>query len=278
MIGQTLNYGQPVNRQHPLCRGITAWWKVLPSWMGGGRLWDLTGKYPGTLTNGPTWAGATGRPGGMGSLRCADTQYVDVTGLADKVGGNAQLSLALWFKPNGIVANEYILDVGGLCFLLFMNGSPFNRFVLNVRDDATGGIPGILETGDNAVTDGVWQQIVIVIDGTNDAHALYVNGISKATSSTAFGVFDTGSDSHFYISDSSANALGDYDDIMLWLGRALSASEVSTLYQASLSASNPMLSWIRPVRVNQVGGGGGGVFSRLWWDMAYDYGGGVGTG
>lgn len=253
MIGQAINQGSPVNRSHPLCRDLTAWWKVL----GQGKFWagntlhDLTGSHPGTLTNAPTWQGATGRPGGMGCLRCADTQHVVVSSLANMVGGNAQVTMALWIKPNGITSSECMIDCGGFDILWSMTGAPFNRLVLTIRQEGVGSLPGFLESGDNAVTADVWQQVMFVVDGTNDAHALYVNGVSVKTASTAFTTFATDGDNYFFISDSASNALGDYDDVMLWLGRALSAAEASALYRNSIRPDNPMLNWIRrPVLVN----------------------------
>lgn len=66
----------PVDWAHPLNRGLLGLWmdpgQALPGWRGGATLRDLVrgGRTPhdGTLTNGPTWGGPRGRPGGRGSL------------------------------------------------------------------------------------------------------------------------------------------------------------------------------------------------------------------
>jgi hypothetical protein len=69
----------PVDWAHPLNRGLVADWTILPipGWRGGLTLRDLVrgGRRPndGTLTAGPTWGGAKGRPGGFGSLNTNGT-------------------------------------------------------------------------------------------------------------------------------------------------------------------------------------------------------------
>ena len=47
----TLNYGMPVNWQHPLNRGLVSWYKVLPMRAGGGRWVDIANVNHLTLTS-----------------------------------------------------------------------------------------------------------------------------------------------------------------------------------------------------------------------------------
>jgi hypothetical protein len=56
-----INYGQPINRAHPLARGLVGFWLPLPWYKSGPRLIDLSSRNHGTLTNGPAWtAGQNG--------------------------------------------------------------------------------------------------------------------------------------------------------------------------------------------------------------------------
>jgi hypothetical protein len=63
-----IDYGQPVNRQAALNRGLVGWWLNLPLRRGANRLWDLCGRNDGLLTNGTLWGGTRGRPGGFGAI------------------------------------------------------------------------------------------------------------------------------------------------------------------------------------------------------------------
>jgi len=98
----TLNYGTPVNGMHPLNRGLSGWWKVLPL-RSSGLLWsDLVGVAPGTRQgmgagSGTSGWGATTRRGGFGEMRFDGTDdYVSlpaVPGLDPPA-----LTLACWPK------------------------------------------------------------------------------------------------------------------------------------------------------------------------------------
>lgn len=63
-ISRTIYYGQPVNWQHPVNRGLQLWWLPLPQRTGTLSVWDLCGRVPGALVNGMAWAGSKGMPYG----------------------------------------------------------------------------------------------------------------------------------------------------------------------------------------------------------------------
>ena len=94
----------PLDWSHPLSVGLVADWTIVPNsgWRGGLTLRDLVrgGRKPndGTLTNGPTWAGSKGRPGGFGAISYDGSN--DKTVLASTVT-LADFSAFVWAKCSG---------------------------------------------------------------------------------------------------------------------------------------------------------------------------------
>jgi len=92
VTGRPINYGCPVNWGNPLNRGLVSWWLPLPNWSGGGKLFDLTKRYNGTLVNSPSWKTD---PSGFRFLRfvSASSQRVDFATMPT-LSGNFYISLA----------------------------------------------------------------------------------------------------------------------------------------------------------------------------------------
>src|SRR3990167_9254519 len=98
MIGP-LYYGDLVNRSCQLNSGLVSWLMAVPWYMSGPRFIDIFGKNHGTLTNGPTWQGAMGRPGGNGSLNFDGTDdYVDCGAMLGSQPVN-DLTVSMWIAP-----------------------------------------------------------------------------------------------------------------------------------------------------------------------------------
>lgn len=163
-MSRTINYGQPINLQSPLNRGLVGWWLALPQRMGGGRLLDLCkpGNH-GTLTNGPTWQSASGRPGGFGSLLLdATNDYVSLT--SQSLG--TVHSVAAWVN---------ITTTGGI-----FNGATYVEYMLytdatNITYYVSGGYAGAAAHG--GLTG--WHHIATTRNGT--AVEVFKNGVSLGT-------------------------------------------------------------------------------------------------
>lgn len=90
-----LNYSNLVNKAHPLNRGLVSWWLTLPTRRG--NIWhDLKGKNHGTLTNGPTWQGSKGRPGGWGSLQFDGTDSYLIASNVKTI--SLPITVSGWFR------------------------------------------------------------------------------------------------------------------------------------------------------------------------------------
>jgi hypothetical protein len=107
---RVLNYGNPVNPLAPLNRGLVGWWLNLPSRGKGNTVFDLCGKYHGTLTNGPTWSGALGRPGGFGAVTFDGSNDYITLGVAPaalKFTAISPFSISAWVRPVVLVGMAF---------------------------------------------------------------------------------------------------------------------------------------------------------------------------
>lgn len=77
----SINWQNPVNRNHGLNKDLVGWWLNVPHWQGGTVFRDLMGKHHGTLTGmdpATDWVQG-GRPGGWGALDLDGTNdYINI--------------------------------------------------------------------------------------------------------------------------------------------------------------------------------------------------------
>lgn len=241
-----LNYGNPVNRAHPLARDLVAWWKVLPSWMGGGQLWDLCGRYPATLTNGPTWNG--GRPGGFGSLKFPTPgSSRAVTGTVSHGIGTGPFTFSCWVNPIAINTAAYEGVMGN------DNFSP--GLYVNLPAAAKWGVYWAAEYSSGvALTVGAWQHTLATRNGSTIS--FYLNGADTGTTASVATSMANAAFCMGQAGPASGSNISLMDDVFFH-ARGFSASEAAMLYRETQRPDNPMLSWIRPVRVNSVAAPGG---------------------
>lgn len=217
-----LDAGSPVNKSHPLAKGLVSWWMVSPfghpSFRGGNYLFDLMGKNRGTLTNGPTWQGALGRPGGHGSLKFDGVDdYVDAT-----TSLTEDFSFACWCErpTGGLKGWPWVI---GFADGLLVNADGTLRVVFNT----VGGDYSSTET----IPSGQISHVLVTRAGT--AATTYLNGKSVATgvvSATSW----TGAYTRFgQRGDGAEYYAGSLDGLARW-SRALSASEVFQFYEEQL--------------------------------------------
>lgn len=239
--GMFVNMLSPVDRLHPLNRGLVARWQALPGLTGGRRLIDLVNPGPhgrhGTLTNmdpATDWVG-TSRPGGYGAL--------DFDGSDDRV--------AVADVPvNGDFTLITSVNIDSLAVSTRMIGSStnylmaWNATTIFFRPDG-----GSASSAGHNFAVNEWTNITLRRSGTT--LEWFSNGSSLGTATDSRnGTFssigaDTGGVSPFP---------GQADDIRLY-NRALSASEVRDIYHTSQLQFDPTLNWIRQPRFVAAAGG-----------------------
>lgn len=250
----------PVEWAHPLNQGLVSWWLALPSLPRGNRWHDLTRRNPGTLTNGPTWQGARGRPGGWGSLNLnGSTQYVETT--AAVLPTAYPMSMSCWFRTtNATAANRDSFFLGSTT-----TADQYCGFQIGADHKAVYTLHGSLScwvTGGVALNDGAWHHLMgTSTDATT--HSLYVDG--KLVSATVLG--DGSSGTFPALNVASMGRLnygglgiqyfpGDVDDIRVYT-RGLSAA--AALYAESLAGYPNALRRVRRAAWSVPAAPGGGV-------------------
>ncbi len=260
-LPSSLHYGNLVNRACPLNRGLVSWWLTLP--LGGkcATWFDIASKNHGTLTNGPTWSGALGRPGGCGALSLdGSNDAVTVATLApNAITSNNAFSYACWFKFLGSGENLYDIFAtsANANVAYYDNRGGFNRFTFTARNGFGG--PSITASW---TSDSNWHHIVGTYSGS--AWNVYLDGANIATAGHTFTLPSTQSDWQ-NIGDGVGftNWLGYKDDIRLY-EIELSAAHVRAIYNDSRQGYPQTLNRIRPVRLGTAAVGGTAARARFY--------------
>lgn len=230
--------GQPVNWSHPLNRGLVSWWLALPGgWGRGMQFRDLCGKNHGTLTNGPAWSSAMGRPGGWGSLKFdGSDDYVQVAAhasLNSSVG-----TIAFWIKLLAVPGTPS--HVMGNCAAYGWSGWQVYMDGVNIACSlsTSGGVKTYL--GYNDISDGKWHHVAYTYasGGLSTAYfdGLFYNEDAATVSFTlanAIRICAT-------IDDYFINTNAHIDDLRIG-DRKLTASEVKSYYDLSKQWYGPLL-------------------------------------
>jgi hypothetical protein len=251
-LPRSLNYGQLVNRACPLNRGLVSWWLTLPQRGKGNTFFDIAGANHGTLTNGPTWTGATGRPGGCGAILLDGTNdYVTVTsGSLSNIFTADRLTVSCWLKPTANPAQfdcliSHVTDSGwGNGWIFWFNSATDLRFAVQGYDTnrAIGTIPG-----------NVWCHAIGTYDGTNVS--IYINGVQGTDDPYAGAITAPVGDMEIGRGKGdSFNFNGAIDSVRVY-DYALSASMAAALYREELATYPTTLNRVSPLTVFDVGGG-----------------------
>jgi hypothetical protein len=252
----TICIADAINWDSSLNRGLVSWLMALPDQQRGNVFRDLTMRNHGTLTGGPTWQGAIGRPGGFGSLSLDGSDDYADTSLPYTVFGSA-FSIGCWLYRDGnpIAAdtNDTLFSVGGNVYIPRL-GRWQNDY------------GGFQFTAGEIPSDGVWTHVFVTSTGASAGETkIYNNGVSTGNDAAGgslnngnlrIGGQHTGTQRRYF---------GKLDDVRAY-SRALSAAEVFAIYQDSRQGYPHTLNWRRSPLVFDMGGGGGGGYSAWWRD------------
>lgn len=250
----TVYIADAVNWDSSLNRGLVSWWRALPDQQRGNVFRDLTGRNHGALTNAPTWTGALGRPGGHGSLY-ADGFANPSQHVAASATTLSAYTFGLWAKLSGSVSASLALMQN---HTLYARPS-FDTFRVQFNG-------GAFPTQDSTVipSSNVWYQITVTYAGTSAGDTkLYLYGQDITAGTTVAIPAPNTTGITFPRGGAFAGQIMHLDDVFLY-SRALSASEVTALYQDSLRGNPETLNWHRPRRFAPEQAGGGGATAFPW--------------
>lgn len=233
--------GNSVNRDHPLNKDLVSWWMPLSNNSGGSTLFDIAGRFHGTLINVPSWD--SGRPstygpsGGFPSLKFrfelnAAAVYVSCSDLHDTIEGLTKVVISAWiYRVAGGFSSVMQGNIGAERFG-FVWYSDNNIYVIN------SGQVSFLDASDQT-----WVHLITAYDGTQATNTtklrVWVNGqpVSLGSSgtvgttvpatSTVFAI-GRGADNAQFISDS-----GKTTDVRVYTNRLWTDQDSLALYQQS---------------------------------------------
>jgi Concanavalin A-like lectin/glucanases superfamily len=105
-----------LDRSAPTAQGLLGWWRAVAGLTGGRTWYDLTGRFPATLTNvdaaGSSGWGASTRPGGQGEVRFDGTNDYGALAVTSQLWPPA-VSVLLWVKRTATGADYQGVFTGG---------------------------------------------------------------------------------------------------------------------------------------------------------------------
>ena len=182
------------------------------------------------------------------SLYSMDFDGTDYINIGDPIDVSTDRSISMWFK-NPSISNTVRLAA-------FPMASPYNKTLTlgfynsKLITTITTSFPTTVSYETSTLSSDTWYHLVVKVVGTTVT--LYINGVEDTTTpaGTGFGYGDLVG----YIgavTSSAAKYVGEIDEVAIF-SRALSSSEISTLYNNG-SPSNPMLLSGKPVAYYPLG-------------------------
>lgn len=245
MLGLPIDYGDPINRRHPLGPGMLSWWHALPHRKGGTTLPDLLGTYPLTLN------GITGSPDTNGWTPGRYDRVFDLGGGWETARNTSVVTVTgdfSWF------AAVYPRSAGT---------SVVWRHSASWRIQTSAGslgftIPGVADYTFSTLTmtAGVHQLIGVTLTGTTVTG--WLNGKNEVISSITA---PSGSPTDFVIGDADFGLSPDwsFESVWLWKGRCLTAADVGLLNAEWVNRYSTLFR--RFSRRSVLAGGGGSAAS-----------------
>lgn len=232
-----VDWGNPVNRSHPLNRGLVSWCLAVPNRMGWGSFtWrDLLrrydGAFSGSLVPSTAWASSRGRRGGVAALYFGGNSADYISAGTLPIATFAQISISLWVK------RDSSFDSNGRYWSALHSGPD------DIRIWSSNGSTNLTFTMDDGSTSGQisttldtdWHHIVALHDGTTQR--LYIDAVQVGSGNAK--TFDYAGGSGLVniarpsTGASSSHYRGLIGDVRV-LSRALSTAEIRSLYGNSL--------------------------------------------
>ena len=215
----------------PQPANLVGWWRAQ------GNANDFIGGNNGTLQNGATFG--AGQVGQAFSLD-GTGQYVSIPSNANIEMRN-NLTVMAWFKINSLAS--------GANAKVFSKRLDHGPYEINLNNDGANITAQSMLSIDNAywisgpqsqaLSTGTWYQVALVVDGSN-LHSLYLNGQLLGTVQLPDQLMDhTGAPLLFGIENSGFFPLdGSVDEVQIF-NRALSAAEITRIYNADGSGVCP---------------------------------------
>lgn len=276
MSKRFLNLGQPVNWASPLNYGLVSWWMGMPNNQGGGTLFDLTRRSPGTLTNmdpSTDWV-PDARPGSLG--KCLDydgsNDYVGVPYHTLWNTSDSQ-TFSIWIKPSSFSNYDPFfsrwLETANQRVWALALFSDAKVYAYNCSDG--GATLGLLASA-STLTANVWTHVCVTMDTTDASTGkkIYINGRLDASGAMTT-LFDSttaevtigraevfAASAHYFV--------GQANDARIYLG-AKSAQDVWAIYTDSLTGYQQTLNrWSR--KAGRAASGKGGIFRSSIFNSA----------
>lgn len=233
---QRIAIGNAINWKHPLNRGLLVRYRCLPNQQRGVMWRDLCRRGTAlTITGGPNWGGGRGRRGGHGCL-AFDGVDESITG---GVPPSTFVTVAFWYlAPSSFSGNPVPLVQGNDVFNSGSWDFGFYHLGSNLVTHFQAGSNFNLSLSGLA---GTWVHIVLVRKGVDSYARAYTNGVQNVTEGHGTHTL-TNTYALRTLTVASNFAVGPLDDICGW-NRALSASEVASLYRAQSAQQDPTLNW-----------------------------------
>lgn len=224
-----INTSYPINRAHPLARGLVNCWRVMPHWSGGGTWYDLAGRNNVALAGGPTW-----RSDGLGFDGTDDAASVPLD-----LSRYDKLTISFWMYSTFAFSMtlEHSTDYNAN-----------NGFA--VYSDGSGAIVvGYTKTGNLYWVDSfptpsasAWHHYTLTMDRANRANTAYVDGTLQTLTTVSHTATAGGNFANLtlYIMSRAGTTLfvaGRLNDLRFY-NRILSASEAKAIYTDPLGVFN----------------------------------------
>jgi len=246
----TLN---PLNRKWRLADGLVSRWIALPHNSGGSKLYDIVRANHGTLTNGPTWVTSTHQGGFSGLSFDGSNDYVLLT---NNLGLSSAMTVAMWVKINSQASTQSLISDGPSGEIQIDIGRTSGRISLLWSN----AVP-VTSSGSTTLSNGVWYHIAVTrfYNGANWSVSIYINGQLDTSTTTSS---NPSASSTNYVLGCRGDALGIssfggvLDDVGAW-NRALTATEVTALYQDTFSGYRQSLNWVKSPTVNRLASASG---------------------
>lgn len=140
---------------------------------------------------------------------------------------SGDFSLAMWFKPGTDITTRQLLL--GKKWDLYAGNPGYSLYIEASEIESRTADGTTQDLRATTIKASTWQHVVYTLTG-ND-HALYIDGVSKSTSTAAIGDIDNTRALHLGYMVSNKNPYTGYMDEALMFNRGLKPWEVKALYQ-----------------------------------------------